>query len=438
MTTPVGDDAKRLGRAVVFVHQHDSHITDPQLRAEIEILLLTGRAMDFAARIKGHEQFVVLTHELVHQYAKYAGLGSIELTHTVLPKLKAADLIDYRVDAQGRITELEEYIGVSASVTEQTVGLLNSLAPSRGDLAVLHSVEIGAIAPLAESQHLDQVVGRGYTDQEAQRALTITRAIGINLSVESKELNEQVIFSPYVWGTKQLSLAKFLAGLPPNERDALLGMSEQVLNTPGIHLSKLAASPSIIKSAQSVGLIQSASVQSATGHGSTYVFSPLLEAEDDQCTTTEAFHLRKLFVAHILFGHEQAKAGGGTIRSPVTLVNKLVNTGSVGPATNIGTDYHLLEMAGVVTVQPTSTGNRAFLKLVKPEVAQAGLDWIRRITDGGGTEDLKLITQPSRFITPESARTADRDGATSEIMTSSINELRKELQRAARRDDPWS
>ncbi|WP_396911309.1 hypothetical protein [Mycolicibacterium sp.] len=438
MTRRVGDEAKRLGRAVVFVHQHESQITQPHLRAEIETLLLTGRAMDFAARIKGHGELVVLTHDLIHQYAKYAGLGNRELNDTVLPKLKAADLIDYRRDGQGRIVAMEEFVGVSAAVIEQTVTLLNSLSPSRTDLAVLHSVEIGAIAPLAESQHLEQVVQRGFTDQEAHRALTMTRAIGINLAVESKELNEQVIFSPYVWGTKQLSLAKFLAGLPPNERDALLGMSEQVLSTPGLHLSKLSASPAIIRSAQSVGLIQSATVQSATGEGSTYVFSPLLEAEDDQCTTTEAFHLRKLFVAHILFGHERARAGGGTIRSPVTLVNSLVNRGRVGPATNIGTDYHLLEMAGVVAVQPLGSGDRAYLKLVKSEVAQAGLDWIRRITDGDGTESLKLNQQPSRFITPETARTTDRDGASNEIMTSSINELRKELQRAARRDDPWS
>ncbi|MDN4517113.1 hypothetical protein QYF68_04650 [Mycolicibacterium austroafricanum] len=178
MTRPAREEAKRLGRAVVFVHQHDAHITNPQLRAEIEILLLTGRAMDFAARIKGHEQLVGLTHELVHQYAKYAGLGGFELTNTVLPKLKAADLIDYRVDSQGRIVAMEEFVGVSASVIEQTVAVLDSLAPSRTDLAVLHSVEIGAIAPLAESQHLEQIVKRGFTDQEAGRALTVTRAIG--------------------------------------------------------------------------------------------------------------------------------------------------------------------------------------------------------------------------------------------------------------------
>jgi hypothetical protein len=231
----------------VFVHQHDQKITNPLARAEVEILLLTGRAMDFAARLKGHQSLVALTHDLVHQYAKYAGLGSLELTTTVLPALKRADLIDYTLDPQGRILRLDEFVGVSAAVTEQTVQLLNTLSPRRSDLAFLHSVEVGAIAPLARSQHLEEIVKRGFTDQEAEEALNLARAVRLNLAVPSDELNEPVVFSPYVWGTKQLSLAKFLAELPPNERDALLGMSEQVLSTPGLHMSKLVASPGIIR-----------------------------------------------------------------------------------------------------------------------------------------------------------------------------------------------
>lgn len=437
MTGQARDEVMRLGRAVVFVHQHDHRINDPLVRAEVEVLLLTGKAMDFAARLRGHERFVTLTHQLVLQYAKYAGLGGRELVNTVLPALKTAGLIDYRIDPFGQISDLEEYVGVSATVTEQTVTLLNVLKPQRTDLAFLHSVEIGAIAPLVESQHLDEVIKRGFTDVEAKEALRLAKAVGLNLDAPSTELNESVIYSPYVWGTKQLSLAQFLASLPPNERAALLGMSEQVLETPGLHIARLNASPALIKSAQNAGLIQAATVQSGTGKSSTYAFSPLLETEDNQVTTTEAFHLRKLFVAHILFGHERAAAGRGTIQSPTVLVNALVNRGRVGPATNIGTDYHLLEAAGVVAVEP-GEGNRSYLKLVKPEIAQAGLAWIRRITDTSGTGDLALHQRPAKFIKPEDGRTSESDGAAHEIMVASIHELRKEMQRAARREDPWA
>jgi hypothetical protein len=75
---------------------------------------------------------------------------------------------------------------------------------------------------------------------------------------------------------------------------------------------------------------------------------------------------------------------------------------------------------------------------VKPEIAQSGLEWIRRITDVSGTAEITLSQRPTSFVKPEDARTEDGAGAAREIMVASINELRKEMQRAARRDDPWS
>jgi hypothetical protein len=214
-------------------------------------------------------------------------------------------------------------------------------------------------------------------------------------------------------------------------------MSEQVLSRPGISISSLLASPAVIRSARSAGLIQAATVHSSTGGQITYAFSPLFEAEDNKCSTTEALHHRKLFTAHILFGHEKAKAGRGRIGDPAVLVNAMIQRGRVGPATNISTDYQLLEAAGIVAVEPV--GDRAFLRLVKPEIAEAALSWIRRITDSTGTEQLRLTQSPSSFTTPETAREDLNDsGEANEILIASVHELRKEMQRAARRDDPWS
>ena len=185
------DDVKRLGRAVVFVHQHDYKIVDRQVRAEVEALLLTGNAMDFAARLKGHRDTVVLTREIVEKYAVFAGLGVRELT-AVLPALKHADILDYTMDSEGKVSHIEEYVGVSASVVEQTVKLLNELGPQRSDLAFLHSVEVGAIAPLSTTNHLEQIIARGFTDYEAKRALVLAKAVGIIQSAPSKELNKDV------------------------------------------------------------------------------------------------------------------------------------------------------------------------------------------------------------------------------------------------------
>ena len=52
----ISDRDRRLGRAVLFVHQQDGLVADRLVRAEFETLFLAGRAMDFAARLREHGQ----------------------------------------------------------------------------------------------------------------------------------------------------------------------------------------------------------------------------------------------------------------------------------------------------------------------------------------------------------------------------------------------
>lgn len=88
--TETDDDVMRLGRAVMFVHQHDDKITNPHIRAEVEALFLTGKAMNFAAHLRGHHDLIPLTRSIVSSYAGFTGLGMVELNQIVLPALKKA------------------------------------------------------------------------------------------------------------------------------------------------------------------------------------------------------------------------------------------------------------------------------------------------------------------------------------------------------------
>lgn len=427
---------RRLGRAVVFVHEHDTGRIPQDVAVEAEALLTAGKAMDFAARLKdfGSSQ---LTPALVAEFAKQAGIGKHALLQVVLPALKAADVVGYTAN-NDQLIGMEEFLGVTGSLVEQALRVMNALAPSSAELALLHSVEIASWAPLTESQHLEQVAQRGFDDKTANHGYQLARSIGVNKRVSAAELNEHVVFNPYVWGTKQITIAKFLKSLPSSERDVMLGICEQASDRPGLALTSLTGSPQAVNSARKVGLLQAATVKSTASGGSaqTYVFSPLLETEDDKLLTTEALHQRKQFVAHVLFGHEKAKTGGGRIIDPVVLVRALVDRGQVGPATNIGTDYHLLEAQGIVMVDGPP-GGRAFLRMVKPEIIRDGLDWLERTTAGstGGTDSPKLLQSPGAFIAPEQDRDAIGDqGAADEVTRSMLLRLREEVQRATRQD----
>jgi hypothetical protein len=430
---------KRLGRAVLFILQQAPVITDSLVRADIETILLTGQAMDFAARLQGFGSGA--TPDLARGYARLAGLTTRTLEQ-VLPVLKAADVIDYRPAPGGGLGFVEEYVGITAPVIEQTYRVLYGLRPSDAEIAVLHSVEIAAWAPLTEAQHLQQVSRRGLTDRAAAEGLRLAMAAGINKRVWSSDLNEHVVFNPHVWGTGQVQIATFLSRLPPGERDAIMGIFEQASTRPGIRLDQITASPALLTSARRVGLVQAATVRSSQGSRSrTYVFSPLMQAADDGVATTEALHLRKLFVAHILFGQEEAVPWGGKINDPTRLVGKLLDTGRVGPATNIGTDYLMLEGHGVVRVEPAGDTGMAYLRVLKREIVEGGLDWLKAGFGAipAGSASARLHQAPGSFTSPEVDRASLPDeGAASEIMLSIVLDLRKEAQRAARADSPFS
>ncbi|WP_148086262.1 hypothetical protein [Actinocorallia herbida] len=418
-------------------------ITQQVIRADIGVLLLTGQAMDFATRLKGYNR--ITNPDLVKNFARLVGLGERQLYKDVLPILKACDVIDFEVDQHGQIKYVEEFVGVTGSVISQTFKVLDSLKPSDSEIALLHSIEIASWAPLTTSQHLQQITNRvSVGDESAARGLKYAFAIGINQRILSKELNEEVVFNPHVWGTRQVEIASFLQNLPPNERDALLGICESVTAKPGSTLDSLGGESKILTGARKVGLIQAATVKSnAYGKNltQTYAFSPLIQTSDDQASTTEALHLRKLFIAHILFGREKAALGRGRIMDPVVLVGSLLRRGQVGPATNIGTDYHMLEAAGVVRVEG-DPGQRAYLKLIKEDIVSDGLDWLKASLGSiqGGSGDLtKLANAPGGFVTPERDRSSIPDDAASEeILTSTILELRKEAQRAVRHQSPFN
>jgi hypothetical protein len=409
-------------------------------------LIAAGEAMDYVVKLKDHGRS--LTGATAVEFAAHAGISQTRLFVEVLPKLKAADLISYKLDLTGAgLASIEEFIGLSGRVVDQAMRVTQMYVPTDIEWAVLHSTELASWAPLAVSQHAEQLHKRGFDDAVALEAINLTLAAGVNQRVKSGDLNEYVIYNPNVWSAHHVGVAAFLKTLPPAERDSLLGLCEQAANSPGLVVGSYGNfSPAMLSSARKVGLVQAATVKSSVGSpsGQTYVFSPILESEDDKLQTTEVLHYRKLFVAHILYGHERAVLGRGRIYDPTVLVRSLLRKGSVGPASNIASDYHLLEANGIVSVRSaTEAPGRAYLELVKRDIVEGGLGWLEASRGGGanGAEaELSALRPPTEWSPPEADRANQPDtGAAVEIAESAILRLReakKEAASAARYDSP--
>lgn len=444
-TTTLGS-RPRLGRALLYVHQQAPLISDPMIKAQLGQLIAAGEAMDFVVKLKGHGN--ALTPAMAVEFAMHAGIAQARLFTEVLPRLQRADLITYTADlSSAGLQSIEEFVGLTGRVIDQAMRVTENYAPTDLEWAVLNSTELASWAPLTETQHGEQLHNRGFTDQVAADAIRLTLATGVNQRVKSTDLGEYVLYNPNVWSAHHIGIAGFLKTLPSAERDSLLGLCEQAANRPGLVVGNYASfAPGILSSARRVGLIQAATVKSSAGPASpqTYVFSPVLESEDDRLQTTEVLHHRKLFVAHMLYGHEKAALDRGRILDPVVLVKSLLRRGTVGPASNIASDYHLLEANGIVAVRQAPGGNgRAYLDLVKQDIVEGGLGWLQAAqgTIATGTEaDLSTLKPPNDWSAPEADRAKQPDtGAAMEIAESAIlrlREARKEAASAARHDLP--
>jgi hypothetical protein len=431
------DRNRRLGRAIAYVWAQNDIIADPVVRAKLASLLFAGRSMDFAARLRGLKER--LSPAVAEQFATQMGIGAFELRGQVLPALKSADVIDFAL-RDGQLVHIEEYVGLTAPLIEQGMRVLGSTSPSPVELGVLHSVELASWAPLTARDHLDELIARGLSEQHAREAIRLSLACGANLRVQSSDLNTTVIYNPNVWGAQHASIAGFLSKLPPAERGALLGVVEMASDRPGLALANYSDfNAAVLQSARKVGLVQAAEVRSSLAGASpqTYVFSPLLESADNAVVATEALHERKLFVAHMLYGHEKARAGRGVVRDPLVLVDRLLARGYVGPASNITTDYHLLESRGIVHVEDAG-GGRSYLNVVKEDVVRSGLSWLEaafaRTASPSGAVDPGLLGSPLGWTSPEAsrARLGEAAGAAREVTESAVLQLRAMIEEAQR------
>jgi hypothetical protein len=422
------------GRAVLRTYLNVIGLPVSAATAFFDATTRAGQAMDLAMRIRRHGQ---LSYEQLKVYGELAGLRESDLRMWCIPALEGAALLEVVRDATGTIAAIEEQVGVAAPVLEQAASVWDGFTPGSAERCAIASSDHLSFAPLAESDHRGMLEAEGYDEAVQTRALRALQGVGILRRERSIAMGEDVLYSPYVWGTEAVDIAEFMTKLPPNERAMLAQLSRAAAERPGTSVGGLAGNERLVFGAQKVGLIDAARVVTTAGGERDFAFSPALERMLVG-GATDVVHERKLFVAHILYGHRYASGAYGRIHDPLLLVRRLIERGQVGPATSIGREYPLLEAKGIVRVTKQGDG-RAWLDLVKRDVAEDSLDLLSRALAGdeeaGSEAGVRTLWLPGTFRSPEENRRAlpeIRPGAEAEVLAATVEELREETARVLR------
>ena len=423
----------RIGRAVIRLYQH-ARTRPPQETVRLGAALKAGRFMEFAERIRrrGSE----LSHNQIIIFANWVGLDENDLRLVVLPTLKQVGVLDYLI-VDEKIS-IDEYVGVSASFLNQVASTWEALRPSVTERCALESIELATAAPLCESDHYAALEVMGFSAEVRATALAALRLIGMVQRVQPSPSDEFIIYNEYVWRNGVVPIARFLASLPTNEREVLTSISTHVMKQPGVSLSQFGSiDPKLISTARKVGFLDVTRVVTGRGNETLFTFSSTLES-GLPITSTDVLHERKLFVAHILFGHRNAPYTTGRIQQPLVLVKALLREGEVGPATAINSDYPLLESHGIVKVKQSSIRGRAYLSLVKPDVVKESLPLLEAaLGDTLETNEKQSINSlwlPGSFKGPEDDRRnlPISSDAEAELFKGTIKQLREEAGKVIR------
>jgi hypothetical protein len=394
--------------------------------------------MDLAMRIR---RIGEVPYKDLQAYGSFAGLSDFDLKTWCLPSLEEARIVEIVRDSGGQILGVEEQVGVAAPILDQAASLWLQNDPTPTERCAISGSDHLAYSPLPEPTFRTMLEYEGFPAAMHQEVIAALDFVGMARKGWSERLRENVLYSPYVWGTEAVDIAEFMANLPPNEREFLAQLSRIALENPGVGLDSFNVNPRLVVGARKVGLIDSTRVLTQGGKERGFAFSPSLERSLG-FGSTDVAHERKLFVAHILYGHRYEAWGRGRIGNPLALVEALINRGRVGPTTSIKEDYPLLEAHGIVSVEEQANG-RAHLKLVKDDVAKDSLELLRLALgeqeSPEGSNPLEGLWLPGTFTTPERDRRGLpelKPGSESEVINATLDRLHEETQRKMRGEEP--
>ncbi len=156
----------------------------------------------------------------------------------------------------------------------------------------------------------------------------------------------------------------------------------------------------------SIGFFDENSIGNESGTFS-FVTHPSAFSKFTNSVVDDAFDLAKAFVTSLTYGMTSSKRGRGRIRMIGALMRKLIDGGSVGPATAIGQDYKVLEMKGVVEI--TLVKNGLFtMRLLKKEVGELALAVIAEGGVGSTSDNVLPGVSATKYNGPEVNRTIVR------------------------------
>ncbi len=345
-------------------------------RAALGDLEHVGKVYEMAWRLRGSG---LSSAERVRAIGIEAKLAPLELKQMVLPTLETLGWVKLNRDRDGKMISVEALIPPPGELVAGAQKLFEVASPSAVELACLELLRVTSRLPLERDAAIDMAAGHG--EEAAVEALRHLIAVRLVRQVHAAD-GRTVLFNPNIWVDDSAVVQAALRVEDAKVRAEIGALIEEVAASPGIpEASVTSTSPRWVDFAVSQGLIQRSVVQTSEDVEQRFLFTPHLDRDVFGTARGDpSGHIRQL-VGSMVYAATFARI---QLRSPAMFVRALVRDGEAGDASPIGTDYPMLETAGIVRVVPGSRPTWYRLQLLQPDVAEGALEILETREDMSG------------------------------------------------------
>ncbi|MDH1007568.1 hypothetical protein N5J43_01545 [Pseudomonas nicosulfuronedens] len=365
-----------------------------------------------------------------------SGANQEQITNKQLDALARANNISPKAELPVIIKELErqrlilpgagaiEVLGLSSSeVLNKTATIFDESEHDSYEDAVVTLSERSSDSPISDTLAIELISDLHHIPKtEALSTLQLGSNIGF-FDSEQISSTEKLIFNGNLFRREDARKAStILNALSAQEAESLREVNEKLDSHGCLTLAsvkKILTEP-VFARLHSIGLFDVSMVGNESGKNY-FVTKPAAFSKFTNTIADDALDLAKAFVASLTYGMTVSSYYRGRIQAISLLMEKLINGGTVGPATAIGNDYQALELKGVVKVIPS--GGLFKMKLLKPEVGRLALEVIRsgNITEGA-VEQLPGA-KVTKYVSPEETREVTRKNSTEAVKIKTRNLL---------------
>ena len=403
------------------LHRHLAHYTVAPATSALGSLQFAGKVLDLAFRLRGSG---VSTAARVSALGIGAGISGFELRQTVFPTLEVLGWVRINRDKDGAISSIEDAIPPAVELSAAGGEILAVSHVDDTQSAALLLLKATILHPLEQSEALH--VASAHGDEAAERALRYLDEVNLVRIVESAD-GRTAVFNPNIWVDEEAATAAALRVQDSRASSEVTALMEEVRVNPGLPQERVTSTTTRwIDFAVSQGLLERSVVVTSEGQERSFLFTPHMRRDAFRAGRRDASgHVRQL-VGSMVYAATYPRY---RLDDPALFVQRLIERGQAGNASPIGTDYPMLETAGIVVVVPTSTPGRYALELKQVDVAEAALDVLRsRPSSGGGGSSSTvsgLFDQRSyRHVEGERARLAAATPTRDEDLTQLVAALR--------------